>query len=310
MNAYIRAFASRGYWGSFASIRTAKKAATALLGSFGALWLAVEVSSFFSDATAEFLKRQWLPFLLIGIVWALWSNRPRHRISCRMRGRDVAVSIRVGDMFEMAGAFVIPSNTSFDTELRSNLISSRSVQGQFTQRFYDSVAHLDVDLSKSLSALTPEKTETTKPGKSQLYPVGTTVRVSVRGRTAFLVAIGRLNEYGVARATFDDLQNSLPRLWECIATQGTFEPILVPVLGSGFSRLTETREEIIREIIQSFVAACSSQRPAESLTIVMPANDFYDNEVDLIGLERYLQHVCSYTEFKSQSNGRGTPVPQ
>jgi hypothetical protein len=227
-----------------------------------------------------------------------------------MNGRDVAISIRVGDMFEMAGAFVIPSNTSFDTEINSNLISPKSVQGQFTKRFYDSVAHLDTDLGNALASVTPESVDTAKPGKPQLYSIGTTVRLSARGRTAFLLAIGTLNEYGVARATFNDLQNSLPRLWECIATQGTFEPILIPVLGSGFSRLTETREEIIREIIQSFIAACASQRPAESLTIVMPPKDFYDNEVDLAELAHYLQHVCRYTEYKvAGTTGHGSPVP-
>jgi len=310
MNPYIRALASRGYWRQLASIKFAKGVVAALLASFGALWLAVQVGSFFSDRAAQFLKAQWIPFFVIGIAWALWNNRPRHRISCRMHGRDVAICIRVGDMFDMTGVFVIPSNTSFDTDLNSGLISDKSVQGQFTKRFYDSVAHLDTDLTNALSSLTPERVDSTKQGKSQIYPVGTAVRVSTRGRTAFLVAIGMLNQYGVARATFDDVQNSLPRLWESIATQGTFEPILIPVIGSGFSRLTQTREEIIREIIQSFIAASASQRPTESLTIVMRPKDFYENEVDLTELTRYLQHVCQYTEYRvAAATGTGNPVP-
>ena len=65
----------------------------------------------------------------------------------------------------------------------------------------------------------------------------------------------------------------------------------MPVLGSGFSRLPETREEIIREIVKSFVAACSSSRPTEGLTIVMPYGDFYNHGVNPEELERFASSV-------------------
>ena len=69
------------------------------------------------------------------------------------------------------------------------------------------------------------------------------------------MAIATLNAHRIAFATRNDLLDALPVLWENIRTRGGMEPISVPVLGSGFSRLNAKREELVREIVKSFVAA-------------------------------------------------------
>ena len=101
----------------------------------------------------------------------------------------------------------------------------------------------------------------------------------------------------------------LPSLWEFVATRGDFKPLVMPVIGSGFSRLPQTREEIIREIVKSFVAACASQRPCESLTIVIPLRDYYDHGVNLESLDQFTQHVCRYSGYEAaNSAGQGRPI--
>ena len=77
------------------------------------------------------------------------------------------------------------------------------MQGQFTEKYYDSVAHLDTDLTKALAGVTPERTSNTKIGKPEVYPVGTTVHVRAKGRHAYFVAIATMNDSGVAHGTFD-----------------------------------------------------------------------------------------------------------
>jgi hypothetical protein len=123
--------------------------------------------------------------------------------------------------------------------------------------------------------------------------------VETRGRRAYFVAIATMNDGGVAHGNFEDLLSSLPSLWEYISTHGNFDPVIVPVLGSGYSRLSQPREEIVREIVKSFVAACASSRPTERLTIAIPYKDCYEHRVDLDELERFVQHVCRYTEYQS-----------
>lgn len=306
MRAILAALRSPAYWRHGFSVT---RAGQALLSSFGAMWLAAEIVSFFSQDGGVWLRRQWIPFLVAGVVSAIWLNRPRVRFSCRLAGRDVIVEIRVGDMFALPGALVIGSNTSFDTDIANDLISENSVQGQFTKKYYSSVSHLDGDLTAALNAVVAARTSTTKKGKPDVYPIGTTVHVVAQRRRAYFVAIGAMNDHGVASGTFDDLKTSLPMLWDYVATKGGgLEPLVVPVL-AGFTRLPQPREEIIRAIVNSFIAACSSSRPTERLSVVMPFKDFHEHQVDFIELERYVQHVCRYTEYREPTaTGAGTAL--
>jgi hypothetical protein len=301
----LRALFSSHYWLNI----SVKKMLLALLGTFGALWLIVEIASFFSAQAGKSIHDHWTWFFVAGIAIALASNWPRHRISCQLKNRDVRIEIVIGDMFKLDGAFVIGATTTFDTDTSNSLISPRSVQGKFTRMFYSADAHLQADLSKALES-TPSTGTVTRSGQIiHEYPVGTVAPVTVRGQKAYFIGITSLNQHGVAQATFEDLKTSLPHLWEFLTTRGDLQRVVMPVLGSGFARLPETREEIIREIVKSFVAACSSIRPTEALTIVIPADDFYKNRVDLEELERYVQHTCKYTDFVAlASQNIGTPL--
>lgn len=46
------------------------------------------------------------------------------------------------------------------------------------------------------------------------------------------------------------------------------EEVLIPVLGTGFSGVRASREEIIHEIIYPFLAACSERTFCDKLAIV------------------------------------------
>lgn len=304
----MRAYCSSWYWRNGFSI---VRALAALLSAFGALWLVIEITEFFRPTSAPELREGWWLFLIAGVGAALWINRPRHSVSCKLSGRDVVIEVYVGDLFEKCGekdngAYVIGSNTTFDTA--SSVIDANSVQGQFAGKYYDSSAHLDGDIDKSVRGAASTSCGYTKPGKSVAYPLGTVAQVSARGKTAYLLAIASINESGVANATFDDLKSALPALWEHISNRGRLDAIVMPVLGTGFSRLPQSREEIIREIIDSFVAACAMKRFSPALTIVVHGPDFYRNEVDLPELGRYLRHVCRYTQFSGSRSGEGTPL--
>lgn len=302
----LRAYISGAYWRHGFSF---SKALAALLSSFGVLWLVMEIANFFVPNSDHTLQGMWPWFLLLGLAAAIWTNRPVHSVSCKLTGRDVALTICAGDIFSMPGAVVVGTNTTFDTDISSGLINKASIQGQFTEKFYDSVSHLNSDITAALFDVPSDIASPVKRGKQDVYPVGTVAQVVGKGRTAYLLVIAELNGKGVANATFDDLKTALPALWEFVANSGTIEPIVIPVLGSGFSRLPETREEIVREIVNSFIAGCSARRFTESLTIVMHPKDFYKHSVDLAGLGQYLGHVCRYSEYGAALRpGRGTPA--
>jgi hypothetical protein len=303
---FLRLFFSKSHWRHSFSL---SKAGLAFLGALGGLWLLTEMAAFASEAAGRWLAGYWYVGVGLAMLSAVWSTRPPRQISCKLDGRDVLVRIVVGDIFQQDGALVIGSNTTFDTHLASGLIAIRSVQGQFTQKYYDNLDHLDRDLERALDGEPFEEIKTSKPGKQREYQIGTVAKLRARSQTAYFVAIARLSEHGTAKGSYDDLKIALAKLWEFIARRGDIESIAMPVLGSGFARIAQPREAIVRDIIDSFLAACSSSQFCSGLTIVIPVRDFYRHEINLPELASYVRHVCRYTPYHSRGDrGEGTPI--
>lgn len=285
---------------------TSIKGLSALLSSFGALWLCVEIADHFFKNTPipAAIESLWWLFFLIGVVIAIWICRPILVVSARLRDRDVHIEIAIGDVFAFDGSIVVGSNTTFDTRISRELISEASVQGQFTRRYYDGELQLDAELNTSLNGLSYEELTGTRVGKSRRYPLGTAVRLNPKGRTGYLIAIAHINEHGVASGTFDALKNCLAELWLFVGERGAKEPIVVPVLGTGFTRLKPPRQVIVQEIIKSFIAASAERTFCDKITIVIGESDAIKNRINLAALGDYLNHVCNHTEFSSNSNER------
>ena len=285
-------------------------ALAALLSSFGALWLGVEIAEFFfRDTTIPArLQALWWVFALGGGGTAVWQCKPLTSVAHKLAGRDVIIEIAVGNIFSFPGAMIVGSNTTFDTTVSQKLISKESVQGTFTEKYYTDESHLDSELADRLSGAVPESLPGQREGKSERYPVGTIVRLDPMGRRAYFAAIADINEYGVAESSFEMLKTSLAELWVYVGSRGLKEPLAIPVLGTGFSRLPQPREEVVREIVRSFVAACSERVFTEHLTIVLSPKDVEKHRISLDELGSFLRQLCLYTDF-SGDNSRTVGSP-
>ena len=119
-----------------------------------------------------------------------------------------------------------------------------------------------------------------------------------------------MDKSGKAYSSFEEVIENLGKLWNNIADQGELEPLVVPVLATGRARVNVTREKMIREIIQSFIAACSEKKFTEKLTIVISPQDYREHSINLHELGDYLRHVCQYTDLKDKTDsGEGEAVP-
>jgi hypothetical protein len=287
------------------------RAATAVLSSFGALWLIVEIAAFFFQSTAipQWLRDHWWLFAIIGAAMAIIRCRPKMAVAQKLNGRDVTVEIAIGDVFSFDGALIVGSNTTFDTKISATLIAEKSVQGTFTRRYFADEAKLDIEIAAGLDAGQAQQLSGKRQGKSYRYPIGTVVRLNPKGRTAYFVAIADINEHGVAEGSFERLQVSLAELWVYVGSRGLKERLVMPVLGTGFSRLPQTREQVVREIVKSFIAACSERVFADRLTIVLSPKDVAEHKISLDELSAFLGHVCLYTEFSAGTRGAlGAPA--
>ncbi len=300
----LRAYVSKTYWRhTFFKLGTL----TNFLSIWGGLWLLVESIVFYSPELNAGLREFGAWFILFSVVCTLVMRRPQLSISSKLFGRDIEIEIRVGDIFEIEGGCVISTNTTFDTDIDHGLIAKDSIQGQFTTRYYNSISHLDLDLEDALGEYCFESLTERRPGKDRRYPIGTIVQLRPNNKAVYLVAIADINEHGNARTSFDNVKKCLGEIWNYVGVRGDFQPISIPLIGSGRARLTQTRDEIAKEIIRSIVASCSTKKFCEKFTIVISPSDY--GKLDLHQLGEFLLYICKYTEFRDQRDiGRGKGI--
>src|SRR5208337_635873 len=98
----------------------------------------LEIASFFlgNSPIIDKLRDFWFLFLIAGIVIAIFLCKPKLTYGCKLCNRDIHIELVIGDLFKCDGALIIGSNTTFDTKISRELISEKSIQGQFTRKYY------------------------------------------------------------------------------------------------------------------------------------------------------------------------------
>ena len=280
----------------------------ALLQSFGALWLLVEITDYFfpdDDWTTYIRSSGWL-FFVCGLVLGIVRARPKRSVEARIEGTDVLVEVRIGSIFSRKGAVIVGSNTTFDTSLEDGTISSDSVQGQFTEQYFKNVSELDRKLDAALESVPRVATRPTegKPyGKTIEYELGTVAPIEAGERKAYFVAIASLSAERVASSDSNAFQDALPKMWNGIRSRGGMEELVCPVLGARYSRLGLTRKELVQAIIRSFVVATQEGKLTEKLSVVVLPQDLKRGHLSFDDLHRFLEYECVYAQVPRTRQG-------
>ena len=274
------------------------------VGSFlSALGVTLSLSTFgfryLPQHLAEAIVGHWWVVIGPAVAWSVKRSWPMRQEEHRLELSDTRMVIRVDDILNVAGAIIVGTNTTFDTSISKGIISPDSLQGQFTNRYYDAEEHLDSDLEMSLKHEESTPIEGDRKGKMQKYANGTVAKLEQRGRVAYWVAISDMNEHSVASSSREQVLEALGKLWQYISERGDLGELAIPVLGTGRARIKHTRrEDMVREITNSFIAASSERRFCDKLTIVIAERDYREQQMDLRELGRYLEHCCRYTHLR------------
>jgi hypothetical protein len=287
MNYHVRSFKTKSYWiyalWSVDSLKT-------FLAVVGAIWMGVDILDNFHLLNKSTLPL-WLlaPLILIGVVVVIITRRPVKRIRYKHPGIDLTVEVLIGDLFEVPGQKVISTNTTFDTDIASGIISNKSLQGIFTNMYYPGdVPKLDAELAHGLQGI--PSTQIQKAGKTDRYDFGTTVKLKIGPEYFYWLAMAQMNINNTAKTELKDLNNILEGLWEFIETKGEKLDTVIPVIGSGLGRLVTNRKKLIAIIAQSFVTASQNQVFVNKLTIVVHPSDIEKSNLNLFEVKDLLQH--------------------
>ena len=278
-------------------------------------WIGIQILSHFvfafdqwSRGNLRMLSAIVVLGLLVGISRFLYKCAKMLSVSQRLTATDTLIEIRVDDIFNIEGAFVISTSTTFDTDMSDSSVSE-SVQEQFSREYYGNTEHLDHDIEKELEDREYTVIEDNRRGKKKRYKIGTVVKLQLQKQITYLVAAADMNEHGVDTGSLEDMRKGLGNLWDYIGERGELVPLVMPVLGMSHARINVPREKMIREIISSFIAACSEKKFCEKLTIVVWQKDYREHDINLQKLGDYLQHLCEYTDIRDKTDtGAGEAI--
>ena len=250
-----------------------------VLHSFGILWLFVQLGVFFiEEEDVGVIRQLWWLFVIVGVAIAVYRLRPQRTFSFKVTNRDVNVELVIGDLFKQRGPIIVGSNTRFVTS--QDVISPKSVQGSFTERYFSGVDSINDQVRRQVPL-----------GE---HPFGTTVSVQAKDRVGYFCAIARMNASGTAASSVEELRMALAGLWSYLSHNAEKGAFNVPILGSGFSRVGLRREDLLKEIVRSFMAAISESAFCDVLRIVVWPGDVKEHSIDVTEMARFVDYSCRY----------------
>lgn len=257
---------------------------------FGAVWLVIEASSFFSAPIRQHTEgNQWL--LLASIIGAcvgvLLRAREPVSVVLPLRTTNTVVGVRFGDLFETGcDHLAVPVNDGFDGEL-GRTVDVKSVHGQYIQRIFGGnqkafEAACDGSLPKLLGQPSGRK------DRKLAYPIGTTAPLSLEGRKGFLFALSATDpETRKARADVATMWAALGGLWKCVRNHSNGHVVSLPLVGAGQSGVGIEPRHLLHLILLSILVATREGEVCKRINVVLHPDLF--EKIDL----RTLKHDWS-----------------
>lgn len=275
-----------------------------LFAPFFVHWAIVEpVAYYFPEFAEKFIKEAW-PYtipasLIIGLVLA-W---PRSTFKCKISGTDIIVQIKVGSIFDSKNPLVFGVSTHFDTSTEDGSISRKSIQGQFTHRYFRHPRDFEAQIEREKKRLTPAGTSTPaeKPfGPRVRYDRGEIICIQAEKRAAFLVTMATLNSHKTATLDLNDYFDLIPKMWLGIREKGDYEDLDVPMLGAKYARMSLKFEHILTNLIRSFVAVSREAAFTKKVTFYISNADYLHGEFTAEKLARILDRECHNERIEPQ----------
>ncbi|HFQ3632111.1 TPA: macro domain-containing protein [Enterococcus faecium] len=235
----------------------------------------ISVAVIFFDIPQKWKLRGGIFFLFICVVIYIWIwIRANKRKKIKLNIGGTPVWIKSADLFDQEGLKVIPFNEYYDTKVDDMIISHRSLNGQYIDKYWkNSVAKLNKLIDEN--AKLKEKViqyDVLRNGKSVKYSIGSMVVINDYVLTAF----SRFDENNCARLTINDYLNFLMRFWNEVNSVYAQKKVVVPIFGSGITRFTNGMEdidenELLRIMIWTFkVSKIKFEYPADLSIIIHP----------------------------------------
>ena len=268
----------------------------------GALVMIAEAASevFNYQGLFELYRTYIWPITAVIILSCVWKNWDKLKHTVKIAdSSDITITLKVCDALKNEGAVIIPTNSTFDTVMEDEFISEGSIQGQYQIKYFRGrISELDKKISEGLAGKKHVALKDGRKHNSNRYPIGTVSRVSEKNKRAYFLADSDIDPQGhPIDVDATDVSQALTGLWHELGRNGNSEPYSIPLIGTGKARAKDvSRNEVVQQIILSFLAASKERKITENLTICIHPMDF--EKIDWDGLCEFLKFQCQYANIK------------
>ena len=214
--------------------------------------------------------------IYLGLWW--WYNRLEN-INLIIEGSTV--EIKTGDIFEQSGFKVIAFNEYFDTQVDDKIISKRSLNGVFIEKYsnksLNDINHLIDNYQFDDDDLIDGNVN--RVGKSKKYNLGTICILD----DYLLVAFAKFDNKNKANLTMPEYLEFLINFWDNVNSVYAQKNVSVPIFGSGITRIKEHKnisdENLLKIMLWTFrISEMRFKYPAK-LSIII-----HEDKIDAINL--------------------------
>ena len=210
-------------------------------------------------------------------LWG-WYNKLK-KVNLFIEGSRVAVF--TGDIFEQSGLKAIPFNEYFDTKVDDKIISKKSLNGIYIEKYSNkSLVELD-DLIDNYQFDEEDliDSDVERLGKSKKYRPGTVCIMD----DYLLVAFSKFDNQNKAYLTMPEYLGFLINFWDNVNRVYSQKDVSVPIFGSGITRIKEHKnisdESLLKIMLWTFrISEMRFKYPAK-LSIII-----HEDKIDSINL--------------------------
>lgn len=252
----------------------------ACFASFGAMWMIVEICSFFSKSEEPpcGLRAFAVVAFAFAVFFFLYDGFFRSgflKFSETIQNAALGTStieIRFGDIFDQKGWLVIGVNEYFDSVVDEQIVAKKSLHGQMITRFFTGcVNEWEDQVSKELkSSEAVNEERKNKKAKPLRYAIGTAAKVEKNDKRFVCVALSHTDiSTDKASADPNDLslavKGALGKARECCSG----EPVAIPLMGAGLAGVDMNENLLLIHIVRSVFEECKSKKVTDRISIVI-----------------------------------------
>lgn len=214
----------------------------------------------------------FITFGLLIIIYVIIWYRANNLTNINIDIDGSTVNIKCGDLFSESGLKTIPFNEYFDTIVDDKIISNKSLNGIFINRFFkNKVNELDnfIVHNSDNSDIIESNSTRRQHGKSIKFKLSTVFVYDDFIITAFT----KFDEFNRATLTMPEYIEFLINFWDRVNRIYAQKSVSVPIFGSGITRIKEHKnigeEDLLKIMLWTFRLSEMKFKYPAKLTIVI-----------------------------------------